>query len=600
MAGYIPQNLLDEILNRVDIVELISGFFPLKRAGRNFKALCPFHHEKTPSFMVNPQRQIFHCFGCGKGGNAFSFLMEYERMDFLDVVKTLASKTGVTLPEPGSASSSAGHISALYKINELACSFYQNVLNSQNGVSGREYLNRRNIENENLGLFRLGLSLDKWDGLLSFLRSKNINLSLLEKSGLICPRKEAGYYDRFRKRLIFPIFDVKNRVVAFGARVLIDNSNGAKYINSPESLIYVKGRHLYGLNLSREAIRQEDSAIVVEGYFDCITVYQAGIRNIVASLGTSLTLEQIRLLKRYTHNIVMVYDSDQAGQEATLRSLDMLIQESMNVRVALLPPDSDPDSFVRKFGIEVFAERINNAKGLFDYKLDFLIRRYDVAKPEGKACIAQEMLISLSNFKDTILQSEYVRRLAEAIDIKEEALIIELKKVRDKNSYKTPVLLMKSTSLKINPTERLLINLVLRETELVNRLKLILDPDDFQDARIARVFSLICDLISQGKPIEVHRLIAYLDDRESALLVSELLAVDEELPPKDTEEVLNDCITRIKNLRLNSRCQSLQKQIKIAQQEGNHEQLNRLVAEFQDLQRLRVSPVKNVISNGVH
>ena len=587
MAGYIPQNLLDEILDKVDIVELISGFFPLKRAGRNFKAICPFHHEKTPSFMVNPSRQIFHCFGCGKGGNAFSFLMEYERMDFLEAVKTLANKTGVALPETRSPDKASGLISSLYKINELACNFYQSVLNSQNAIFARAYLNKRNIKNETLGLFRLGLSLDKWDGLFSFLRSKNINLTLMEKSGLICPRKEGGYYDRFRKRIIFPIFDVKNRVVAFGARLLIDDSTLAKYINSPESLIYVKGRHLYGLNLTRESIRQEDSAIIVEGYLDCITVYQAGIKNIVASLGTSLTLEQIRLLKRYTHNVIMVFDSDQAGQEATFRNLDIFIQEAMNVRVALMPPNFDPDSFLRKFGTQAFAERISSAKGLFDYKLDFLTSRYDLAKPEGKAHIAQEMLITLNNFKDAILQSEYVRRLAQALDIKEEALIIELNKIKNKNLYKTPVLI-KSAALKINPTERLLINLILRESEMVNQLKLVLQPDDFQDARIARVFSIICDLISQGENIHPSRLIGYLKDQESASLVSELLAIDDELPQRDTQEVMNDCISRMKKQRLNSRCQSLQEQIKMAEKAGNHEQLNRLVAEFRDLQRLRV------------
>lgn len=588
MAGYIPQNILDEILDKVDIVELISGLFPLKRAGRNFKALCPFHHEKTASFIVNPQRQIFHCFGCGRGGNAFSFLMEYERMDFLEAVKTLADKAGVILPQRGYAGPADGLISSLYKLNELAGSFYRGILNSPIGISAREYLNKRNVNEESLGLFRLGLSPDKWDSLLSHLRSKNINLGLLEKSGLICPRREGGYYDRFRKRIIFPIFDVKNRVLAFGARVLIDDPEQPKYINSPESPIYVKGKHLYGLNLSHSAIRQEDFAIVVEGYFDCITVYQAGIRNIVASLGTSLTIEQIRLLKRYTHNIVIVYDSDQAGQAATLRSLDMFIQEAMSAQVALLPPDFDPDSFLRKFGTKAFQYIISNAKSLFDYKLDLLSSRYDSAKPEGKARIAQEMIVSLSNVGNKILQSEYIRKLAEALDIKEEALIIELKKIKNKNLYTAPEII-KNISLKINPTERLLMNLVLRETELVNQLKPVLGPEDFEDERIARVFSLICDLISRGeKSIEAHRLIGYLNEKESASasLVSELLAI-EEIPREDSERVLNDCITRIKKRRLNSRSQSLQGQIKLAQQKGDQEQLSRLVTEFRDLQRLR-------------
>lgn len=587
MANYIEQNLLDEILNRIDIAELIAGYFPIKRAGRNFKALCPFHHEKTPSFMVNPQRQIFHCFGCGKGGNAFSFLMEYERMDFLDAVKTLARKAGVVLPQRDYPDKTSGLISGLYKINELACSFYQNILNSSTGAFARGYLNKRNINNEAINLFRLGLSSDSWSSLFDYLRRKNINLSLLEKSGLICPRQEGGYYDRFRKRIIFPIFDVKNRVVGFGARILSNDSTLAKYINSPESLIYVKGRHLYGLNLSHSAIRQDDYAIVVEGYLDCITAYQAGTKNIVASLGTSLTVEQIRLLKRYTHNIIMVYDSDQAGQEATLRSLDILIQEEMNARVALLPSNFDPDSFLCKFGTEAFRERISNAQGLFDYKLGILTSRYNRNKPEGKARIAQEMLTSLNNFKDTILQSEYIRRLAQALEIKEELLIIELRKLRDKNLYKTPRLI-KNAPPRINPTERLLINLILRETELVNQLKPVLSPDDFQDTRIARVFLLICDLISQGKDIKTHRLIGYLDDRESVSLVSELLANDDGFPHKDADKVLNDCVVRIKKQRLNSRCQSLQEQIKIAQQQGDQEQLNRLVVEFRDLQRSRV------------
>ncbi len=585
MAGYIPENILDDILNKTDIVELISSYFPLKRAGRNFKALCPFHNEKTPSFMVNPQKQIFHCFGCGRGGNAFSFLMEYERMDFLEAVRTLASKAGIALPQDSSSSKTTSLVSNLYKINGLARNFYKNILNSSVGASAREYLNKRNINKETIQIFALGLSLDKWDSLLNYLRSKNISLTLLEKSGLFCSREGGGYYDRFRKRLIFPILDVKDRVIAFGARALTDEKEVAKYINSPESLIYVKGRHLYALNLTREEIRQKDCAVVVEGYFDCITAYQAGIRNVVASLGTSLTVDQIRLLKRYTRNVIMVYDSDQAGQDATMRSLDLFIQEAevMNVRVAVLPPDFDPDSFLRKYGSGAFQNLINAARGLFDYKLEILTSRYDMAKPEGKAGVVQEMLISLSNFKDAVLQSEYARRLAQRLDINEEALVIELRKIKDKKVYITPDFI-RGASLKVNPTERLLINLILRETELVDRIKAVLCPDDFQDARLARVFSLICDLNSQGKAVQPSRLIGYLNDRELTSLISELVAEDEP-PQESSEEILNDCITRIKKQRLNSKCQSLQKQIKTAQQQGDQPQVNRLIVELRDLLR---------------
>ncbi|MFH1577769.1 MAG: DNA primase [Candidatus Omnitrophota bacterium] len=586
MANYIPENILEDILSRIDIAELISGYFPLKRAGRNFKALCPFHHEKTPSFMVNPQKQIYHCFGCQKGGNAFNFLMEYERMDFIEAVKTLASKAGVELPQEGTGNKTTSLISGLYEINEFACTFYQNGLNSASGISAREYFNKRGMEGETVGLFRLGFALDKWDSLLGYLRSKNISLGLLEKSGLFCSRQEGGYYDRFRNRIIFPIFDIKNRVVAFGARVRIDNSQSAKYINSPESIIYVKGKHLYGLNLSRDSIRQSDCAIVVEGYFDCITVYQAGIKNLVASLGTSLTLEQIKLLKRYTHNIIMVYDSDQAGQEATLRNLNIFIQEGINVRVALLPTGSDPDSFLRKFGAEAFKNILNNAKGLFDYKLEILCARHNIALPEGKTRIAQEMLDSLSNFKDAVLQSEYMRRLAGALDINEESLIIELKKMKDKINPDLSGLIRNNPS-KINPTEKLFIQLILRQTELADNIKAVLCADDFQDVRIGRLFSLICDLSSQGKAIAPNRLIGYLDDHESTCLISELSAI-EEIPDDSAQEVLDDCVARIKKQRLNSKCQSLQKQIKIAQQKGDQEQLNRLIVEMRDLLRMPI------------
>ncbi len=585
MAGYIEQNLLDEILSRVDIAELIASYFPLKRAGRNFKACCPFHNEKTPSFMVNPERQIFHCFGCGKGGNAFTFLMEHERMGFMEVVELLAHKSGVVLPKQSSHPEKDSSISNIYKINSLASSFYQGFLYSPEGATAREYFKKRQMHPDVCKFFGLGLSSDKWDSLLTHLRNKKISLALIEKAGLICSRREGGYYDRFRKRIIFPIFDIKNRVVAFGARLLNDEPDQAKYVNSPETLVYVKGRHLYGLNFTREAVRKNDCVIVVEGYLDCITTYQSGIKNVVASLGTSLTLEQIRLLKRYTRNIVMFYDSDSAGQSATLRSLDILIKEEMDVRVAELPQGFDPDSFLCKFGPDAFRERIVQAKGIFDYKLGYLNSVHDRTKPEDKSRIAKEMLASISNFKSAVLQSEYIRRLSHALDINEEALFVELKKARSGASYEG-VSLIKPKAIKSNPTEKLLMNLLLRETELIKRIRSELNPDDFQDTRIARVFSLVCDLVSEGKPIQPNRLMGHFDDQESVSLISELLANDD-LPQEEAEEVFNDCIGRIKKQRIDTKCQLLQKRIKTAQAQDDQELLNNLIAEFRDLQQSR-------------
>ena len=450
MAGLIPENILEDILSRVDIVEVISGYMPLKRAGRNFKALCPFHREKTPSFMVSPDRQIYHCFGCGESGNAFGFLMQYERLEFPEAVETLAKKCGVTLPESKLLDAQTVSLSTqLYKINELATLFYEHLLNSEGGLSAKNYLIKRGIKAETIKLFKLGFAADRWDGLMNHLRAKNISLTLLEKAGLILTKEGGGYYDRFRNRIIFPIFDIKSRTLGFGARVLpapseaLSSSKGKaegdntlpKYINSPETPIYIKGRNLYGLNLARDAIRENDYVVVVEGYLDFMMPYQEGLKNIVASLGTALTNEQARLTKRYTHNVVMVYDADDAGELATLRTLDIFIEEGMEVKVVTLPEGFDPDLFVRKNGISAFKEKIEQAQNLFDYKLGILKSRYNPKDIHGKVKITQEMLSTIHKFKNAVLKSEYIKKLAQDLNLEEEPLLQELKKIKEEKSY---------------------------------------------------------------------------------------------------------------------------------------------------------------------
>ncbi|MCX5712526.1 MAG: DNA primase [Candidatus Omnitrophica bacterium] len=293
MAGRIPENVLEDILSRSNIVELIAGYIPLKRAGRNFRANCPFHHEKTPSFMVSPARQLYHCFGCGAGGNAFNFLIQYERLEFREAVEMLAKKVGVQLPnEPNQDNRAASLSTAIYKVNELAVSYYQNNWNSTAALAAKEYLLKRGLKVDTIKLFKLGLALNAWDGLINFLRQKDANLSFIEKAGLALAKDAGGYYDRFRNRIIFPIFDVRERAVAFGGRVLDESL--PKYMNSPETACYIKGKHLYGLHLSKDAIRQSNLAIVVEGYLDFIIPYQAGAKNIMATLGTALRLLMIR------------------------------------------------------------------------------------------------------------------------------------------------------------------------------------------------------------------------------------------------------------------------------------------------------------------
>jgi len=583
MSGRIPENILEDILGRVDLVEMISGYIPLKKAGSNFKANCPFHHEKTASFMVSAQRQIYHCFGCGESGNAFKFLMRHERMEFPEAVEMLAKKCGVTLPDQDSHESTraASLSSQLYKINELAAGFYERNLHGGSGVLAINYLLGRGIKLETIKEFHLGLAASGWDSLISFLRSKNISLALLEQAGLVLPKDSGGYYDRFRQRIIFPVFDLRSRVIGFGARVM-DNSL-PKYINSPQTPVYTKGKNLFGLDLSKNFIRDADSAIIVEGYLDFMIPYQEGLNNIVASQGTALTLEQIKLLKRYTHNVVMVYDGDTAGEIATLRSLDLLIEEGINVKVAPLPKGMDPDVLVRREGINTLKEKVKNAVSFFDYKLDVLKSRYDIKDAHGKAKIASEMLLTINKFDNVILKGEFTKRLSEAMCIPEQHILEELGKLKPPvtKSAQQPVVLEKKPP-SINPAEKLLIKFMLEEQELIEKIMQQLSPADFADARTVKIVSLMQSLVLEGKNITPSVLMNYFSEDDASQLVCETMFMPE-LTDQIREKAVNDCITRIKGQRERSQRERLHLQIKNAQSLGDQGKLNSLIQEFHNL-----------------
>ncbi|MGE5197405.1 MAG: DNA primase, partial [Deltaproteobacteria bacterium] len=493
MTGRIPENILEDILSRVDIVEVISGYMPLKRAGRNFRALCPFHHEKTPSFMVSADRQIYHCFGCGAGGNAFNFLMQYERLEFPEAVQALANKAGIALPQDQKLDEkSSGLITQLYGINETVASFYENILNSHSGA--KTYLLKRGINEPTVKLFKLGYAPESWDALINHSRARGLSLSMLEKAGLVLCREGGGYYDRFRSRIIFPIFDVKSRPIGFGGRILEKSGDMAKYVNSPETPVYTKGKNLYGLNFTKEAIRESDFAVIVEGYLDLIIPYQHGLHNIAATLGTALTLEQVRLLKRYTHNVVVVYDPDAAGQAAALRSLDIFIEEGMHVRVVSLPEGFDPDLYVRKYGGTNLGEKVRNAQDLFDYQLKILKSRHNIKEAEGKRKIASEMLITIKKVTNAILRSEYIKNLSEELGVAQHYILEEFNKIKDGKTYSDAVTLPKNKLPDINPTEKLLVKLMLEEHDLINRIRQHLEPADFQDERTFRIVSTMFEL----------------------------------------------------------------------------------------------------------
>ena len=364
MAQYSPE-LLDEIRSRVDLVDLVSDFLTLKRAGENWKGLCPFHAEKTPSFMVNPKKGIFHCFGCGAGGDAFGLLMRQNRLSFPEAVRLLAERAGVTLPSRGAREESeAPHREPLYEALELATAYYERALwERPEGERARRYLRERGITLETARRFRLGYAPEGWEHLLQHARGSGADESLLLQVGLVLPRSEGrGVYDRFRGRLIFPIADPQGRSIAFGGRSL--GPEEPKYLNSPETPLYVKGQTLYGLHLAKSAIRVAERAVVVEGYLDCLAAQQAEFGETVAVLGTAFTPAQVTLLKRYTDEIITAFDADAAGESATLRGLDLLVVSGLRVRVANLPAGEDPDSLIQKQGVGAFRAALDLAEPL--------------------------------------------------------------------------------------------------------------------------------------------------------------------------------------------------------------------------------------------
>ena len=582
--AFVPENTLNEILSRIDIVELISEYLPLKRAGRGYTALCPFHHEKTPSFIVSQQKQIFHCFGCQAGGNAFGFLMKYDRLEFPEAVETLAKKAGVLIPRDERQIKNQGISQELHKINEIAADFYSNLLHSPEGAAALNYLKKRGMPPETIWKFRLGYAPDKWDGLLNYLRSKNIPLSLIEKAGLIIAKDNQGYYDRFRQRIIVPISDVRNRVIAFGARVL-DNSL-PKYINSPETAVYSKSKTLFGLNLSKEAIITQDCAVIVEGYFDLIAPFQAGITNIAASCGTALTTEQARLLKRYSRNIVMIYDADDAGQSATMRSLELLVEEDMNVKVVRLEKGYDPDAYIRHSGPEEFRALILGAKDTVDYMLDTLKAKYDPADISQKARIASEILPLVAKFKNEILKSEYLKKLSRELGVSESSLTAEIKKTkttgytdkRENSAGPRPAIRQAQSFC----AESMLVKILLEENELIEHLREKILPKDFKDNRLSRIIARMFELSHDKEIARPQSLLNHFNETEISQTICELAA--SELPEiSDKLKLLNDCVNKIKEKSRKSKQEDLCEQIRLAQHSKDENRIYQLLNEFKFL-----------------
>ena len=588
MAAFISENILDQILDRCDIVEIISSYIPLKKAGRNYKALCPFHHEKTPSFVVNPDKGIFHCFGCGVGGNVFSFIVKYERLEFPEVVKMLAKKTGVALPERTTrdTAQTSSLIDGMHKIHELATVYFQNMLMSPLGKRAREYLEKRDMKNGTISAFKLGFASDDWDGLLLYLKKKGSSEELIEKSGLIIPRTDrSGYYDRFRNRLIFPIFDQRDKVIAFGGRVLDDSL--PKYMNSPETVIYNKSRTLFGLNFAKRHISEKDAAIIVEGYTDLIIPHQNGVKNIIASCGTALTPEHIRLLKRYSRNVVMVYDPDKAGEMATLRGLDLLLAEDMHIGIVQLPKGFDPDSFVRKHGIEAFQELSKKPVSLFEYKLNSLTSLHGTDSVESKTKIAGEMLKTISKVSNAILKSEYIKKLAESLSLDENSLRTELAKVKKEHdgSYGAQTITFRDETASLAIADKIIIGLMVEDNNLISFVREKLDCNEFCNKSTQKIVEFIFRFYEENKAVNYTTLINHLNIEGIENILSEIAATD--FTFDDKKKNLKDCVSWIKRNNLKHSLNELHNKIKEAQSVGEHNKVTELTAQYNRLIRER-------------
>jgi DNA primase len=430
--GLIPEDVINQIRERVDITQVVSDYVTLSRAGQNLKGLCPFHPEKTPSFTVSPSKQMFHCFGCGVGGNVFSFLMKIEGTDFPETVRELGRRSGVTIPAVRDAASpDRAQRQRLEQLHEAAAAWFrQNLEHPKEGGPARAYLAERGIAPETVDAFGLGLAPSGWDGMLKHLGRAGYASAELAAAGLAVPREQtgkrttqeaAGYYDRFRSRLMFPIYDLRRRVIGFGGRILGEGM--PKYLNSPETALFHKGQALYALERAREAAGRLDTLIIVEGYFDAIALHQAGITNVVATLGTALTPEHVRTLRRFVTKLVLLFDPDPAGVRAALRTLDLFVDSGIGVRVVSLPEGDDPDTFVRKAGADGFVTLQERAPSLLDFAVEHSLRQSASGLLEDRIRSVDEILRILQKTSHRIEKEECTRYVAERLGINQQRLI---------------------------------------------------------------------------------------------------------------------------------------------------------------------------------
>ncbi len=586
---FYSEDLVEQIRQSNDIVDLISSYIKLQKRGSNHMGLCPFHSEKSPSFSVSQSKQMYHCFGCGVGGNTFTFVMEYENYSFVEALGFLANRAGIALPEleySAQAKQQADLKSRLLEINKEAAKYYYYQLKTPGGKIAYDYLIGRKLSDDIITRFGLGYSKKGGNGMYNYLKGLGYEDSILKESGLIHFDESKGAYDKFWNRVMFPIMDVNNRVIGFGGRVMGDGM--PKYLNSPETKLFDKSRNLYGLNFARTS--RKKNILICEGYLDVIALHQAGFVNAVASLGTAFTGLQANLLKRYTDEVYIVYDSDGAGEKATLRAIPILKAAGLSTKVVNMEPYKDPDDFIKALGTEEFQKRIDHASNSFYYEIDVLEKNYNLNDPEEKTKFFNEVGKKLLVFTEEIERNNYIEAIANRYNIGFDNLrklvnrygaqiVLSPIEENEERSYIKKKQNKKTEGIK--ESQKLLLTWMSSDIRLFPKLKNIITPLDFVDPLYCNVAKMLLEQYEHTKSVVPAKIINQFESKEEQNEVASLFNASfrEEMSILEQEKALNETVLRIKKYSLDNASKSAK----------NLEELQRMIQEQGELQKLHIS-----------
>ncbi|MBN2409607.1 MAG: DNA primase [Candidatus Aminicenantes bacterium] len=568
--------IIDQIRQAADIVEIASLYTSLKKRGRKHVGLCPFHSEKDPSFTVDSEKQLFHCFGCGVGGDVFTLVMEKENLTFPEALNHLAERYHIPMPQKARLSPELQKLEEkVYKINELALAFFRrNLFRTREGQTALAYLKKRGLSSDTLEALKVGYALTSWNALLDHFRERGTEPSLLEKAGLVLPgQKRADYYDRFRGRIIFPIFGLTGKTVAFGGRAIAEAT--PKYLNSPDTPVYSKGKVLYGLNWTKEAVREAGELILVEGYTDFASLYQAGIRNAAASLGTALTPDQVYQAHRFAEKIVINYDGDHAGKAATSRGIPICFELGTQPEVLILPEDLDPDGFIRKYGAQSYGEiKQSRSVPLIKFMIDLLTPNQKAKSIDAKISTAKRIIDIILINPDTMAGSEYLKQLCDYMDLDERVVRSSIKRIGEKKAAGP-------AESFLYPAEKRLLQVLLENQGLAADLLRQVRREDFRGLRSEGAMVFILDCARRRKRVLLSELSTAVGP-DLWRPISEMM--QEKSRPGTPEEAL-DCLKTLRRTAIEAQLRALQKEVERCERNGEKEKLARLLSQKQDLTR---------------